>query len=477
MRIPKTSIRTTWKADWLIEFSIALVVVGILTREWIFAAVGTGGCFALVTLCFIFSRRLSILRSGLQIVERLSRSKVFLGGSLEGELKILNACRITAQILTVQPVLEKALTFQLQSALDRLLQPGSTASSRFMITPFARGRFQISAFVLMLTDSKGLFTGELRQPQADWIEVYPSTGVAEPLTPLALYGGRVVFLRSLSGDDYAGIRQYAPGDEFHRIEWKATARLRTLMVEEFHPERETTLQILIDAGKTMQQRSYVGTRLDEALAAAGLLTESASASRTQVGIYVYNESGLAKALRPTTSEQQLTSLRELSLALQGEGRSVEPALPLPAPKRPPVASMPTLLVSERVVTFMRLLRLRLGLGYRQTGVYRALKEATLMGGRCLMIVLTDLQTNNEALLEAASAQQERGVHTVIAQIGAAWRLRSSPEEAYVEYQRNSRILRRIEELGLTAFDLRPESLVQTLAQHVGKFMTVATGRQ
>jgi uncharacterized protein (DUF58 family) len=84
------------------------------------------------------------------------------------------------------------------------------------------------------------------------------------LTPLALYGGSLDIVRKgPAGGDYAGTHEYVPGDEYHRVDWKATARHQTLMVKEFHPETETSLQILVDAGKSMKQRSYVATRFED----------------------------------------------------------------------------------------------------------------------------------------------------------------------------------------------------------------------
>lgn len=83
------------------------------------------------------------------------------------------------------------------------------------------------------------------------------------------------------------------------------------------------------------------------------------------------------------------------------------------------------------------------------------------------IVLTDLQTDDSALLEAVSTQQQQG-RTVVAQIGAAWRLSLSLEEAYVEYQSNHRILQRLRHLGLAVFDIKPERLIESVAQQISK---------
>jgi uncharacterized protein (DUF58 family) len=439
-----------------------LVLLGILTREIAFASVGIGTLLALSVLGFIFHRRLGILQKHLHVVQRLSRTRVPLGDSVDGELTIRNGSPFTAQILSAQPVVDKALSFRPQTSFNQLLRSGSRSSSKFTITALAKGRFQISGFMLTFTDARGLFTGEVRCGQADWFEVSLGMGAPIPMSPMRLYGGSPEILRRVPrGTEYAGIREYVPGDEYHRVEWKATARLRTLMVKEFHPETRATLQILIDTGRTMHQESYVANRLDEALAVAQLLTESVVGSGNRVGIWVYNETEIVKAMKPAMAEEQLVNLRDLALTVGGQTINEEPAtrVPLPRASWPGTLSLPH---GEGVARFLRLLKLKLGSGYRKTGVFKALAEATKIGLGLTVIVLTDLQTNNYGLSKAVSTYRRQGDQMIVAQIGASWRLRGGLEEAYTEFERNSRTLKSLRQLGLPVFDLRPDRIATVL---------------
>jgi len=467
VRIPKTSVQTSWRADWLVEFSIALIALAFLAREIFFAVVGAGILLALASLGLLFHRRLGVLRSELHVVERLPKARTFLGDSIEGDLTIRNGSRLAARILAVRPVVERGLSVKLSSSFNQLLRPYTASSSKFEIRSLKSGRFRISGFTLAFTDSRGLFAGEVNYEQDDWVEVYPGVRTKAPITPLRLYGGSPEVIRKgPAGMDYAGIRQYAPGDEYHRVEWKATARLRTLMVKELHPETQTTLQILIDAGRTMHQQSYAGTKLDEAFAVAQLLTQSVIGSGNCAGIWVYNETEIVGGTRPAKAAEQLVALQNLALTLRTQGSDGKSATRIQS-FRMPWRATSMLTRGERLAMFMRSLKLKLEVGYQKTGVYKALAEATKTGFEQFFIVLTDLQTNNEVLSEAALAQRE-GNRTIIAQIGAAWRVSSSLDEAYAEYQRNSRTLQRLQHAGLTVFDLRPERLIETVAQEMSK---------
>jgi uncharacterized protein (DUF58 family) len=155
----------------------------------------------------------------------------------------------------------------------------------------------------------------------------------------------------------------------------------------------------MDAGRTMHQSSYVGTKYAEAVAVAWLLVESTIRSRNPVYVSIYNESRIL-GVKGATAREQLVNLQELSLA-EAHSSSTEAVecvpLSLSSTKR-----VPDSLRSERMAFFLRLLTSKLGLSYRKTGVYKALTEAMRMSPDGVFIVLTDLQRNVDALLAAVS---------------------------------------------------------------------------
>ena len=462
MRIPKTSIRTTWRTDWLVEFSIALVALAFLTRESILAVVGAGILLSLVSFALLFHQRLGILGRELDVVERLPRARVVLGDTVEGGLSIRNRSRFVARIVAVTLIVEKGLSFRPSSFSRRLLRPGGALSSKFEIISQESGRFQISGLAVTFGDTRDLYVGEVKYAQTVWMEVFPGMRTRLPLTPLRIYGGSPEILRRIpAGIDYADIREYVPGDEYHRVEWKATARLRRLMVKEFHPETQTTLQILIDAGRTMRQQSYVGTKLDEAFAVADLLVESTVGSGNRIAISVYDEVHVLRTIGPAAIQEQRTSLRELSLSLGAHvARGPQSVITRSLRLRRPVSDQS----HDRPLTaFLRSLELALGLGYRKTGAYKSLVEAMRADSGCL-IILTDLETNSNPLLKAVTTQQ-RLVRVFVGQIGAAWRLNPNLEEAYALYQKNRRDLQQLQRSGLIVFDVRPERFVETVTKY------------
>jgi hypothetical protein len=105
-------------------------------------------------------------------------------------------------------------------------------------------------------------------------------------------------------------------------------------------------------------------------------------------------------------------------------------------------------------------------------VYEALTEAAKTGLNFL-VVLTDLR--NDVLVEAVLTQREEG-RIIVAQLSASWRFSVSLDEAYAEYQRNSQTIQRLQGLGLTVFDARPEKLVETVTQEMSKRNSILSAR-
>jgi uncharacterized protein (DUF58 family) len=220
----------------------------------------------------------------------------------------------------------------------------------------------------------------------------------------------------------------------------------------------------------MGQQSYVGTRLDEALAVAQLLVQAATTLETTVGLYFYDETHLVKALKSAVGDEQLVALRNFTppskpSAGTGTARGVSKPLGLVRSVLPQ---------NDQVVAFLRLLRLTLGQGYRNAGIYKAIEEATLVDSESVLVVLSDLESNVDALLEAASTPIEGGGRIVVSQIGAVWRLSPSLEQGYGEHQRNLVTLKRLQAQGLTAIDVRPEQLMDAIANFLGRNLEITS---
>lgn len=101
--------------------------------------------------------------------------------------------------------------------------------------------------------------------------------------------GQVPSRRIGAGTEFWGVRDYAPGDEVRRINWKASARLERLYTNEYEGERSGDVVIVLDA----RHESFVGTDADNPIehgvrAALGI-ADRVLAAKNRAGLLVQRQ--------------------------------------------------------------------------------------------------------------------------------------------------------------------------------------------
>jgi uncharacterized protein (DUF58 family) len=111
-----------------------------------------------------------------------------------------------------------------------------------------RGRVTVTGFEISTRFPLGLFRLRRRLRARDVeIVVYPKPErVGDELHLLPADAGRLESPRHGAGYDLHSLREYQPRDDVRRIDWKATARARRLIVREFNAEDERRVHVALD---------------------------------------------------------------------------------------------------------------------------------------------------------------------------------------------------------------------------------------
>jgi uncharacterized protein (DUF58 family) len=118
------------------------------------------------------------------------------------------------------------------------------------------------------------------------------------------------------GTAFAGLREYAVGDDPRRIDWKATARRDALITREFTAEQGQTVMIAVDAGRLMTQLVDGDVaRFEYALSSALVLADVAAESGDQVGLIVFDDEVRAY-VPPAKGAVALQRLRDALVPVQ-----------------------------------------------------------------------------------------------------------------------------------------------------------------
>jgi uncharacterized protein (DUF58 family) len=201
-----------------------------------------------------------------------------------------------------------------------VVPPRGRAAAATTIRPRRRGRFTPTELVLRVEGPLGLVARQGRRRLPGVLRVYPpfhSRDEAE----LRVNKARIleVGLRSAQGrgggTEFDSLREYGVDDEFRRIDWAATARSRSTIVRTYRAERNQTVLLLLDAGRTMAGRVAEVPRLDHAMDAVMMLTALATRLGDRAGLVAFDREVRA-VVSPGHARDQLSRVTEAMYQLE-----------------------------------------------------------------------------------------------------------------------------------------------------------------
>ncbi|MDJ0782036.1 MAG: DUF58 domain-containing protein [Desulfosarcinaceae bacterium] len=92
-----------------------------------------------------------------------------------------------------------------------------------------------------------------------------------------------------SGIEFEEVREYTPGDEVKRIDWKVSARLGRPFVKRYREERELIVMLLIDLSASNRFGTTQATKRDTIAEAAAILAFNAIRNNDKVGAILFTD--------------------------------------------------------------------------------------------------------------------------------------------------------------------------------------------
>lgn len=188
------------------------------------------------------------------------------------------------------------------------------------VRPGRRGRFEPGRVALRVAGPLGLMA---RQRTVDVpgrlkvVPAFPSRADAELRLARARrleLGLRTVRLTG-TGTDFDQLREYTPDDDFRRIDWAATARSSTAVVRTYRAERNQTVLVLVDVGRTTAGRVADVPRLEHLLDATFALVTVATGLGERVGVIAFDDQVRA-SVPPSHRADQLARVVDATYELE-----------------------------------------------------------------------------------------------------------------------------------------------------------------
>ncbi len=111
-----------------------------------------------------------------------------------------------------------------------------------------RGRFLIKDFELSTKFPFAFFRHRRRLSarETELIVLPPVEPLGSEIDDIPLEAGQLISQKRGSGQDLLSLRDYLPNDDLRRVDWKATARSRGLIVREFAAEDDRKITVILD---------------------------------------------------------------------------------------------------------------------------------------------------------------------------------------------------------------------------------------
>lgn len=203
------------------------------------------------------------------------------------------------------------------------LQPGRPVSLEYAVEPAVRGPHAVGPLRVRTRDPFGLRVHEEPVGEETRFDVWPQRAelrkvpgrVRRPEILLSLHPVR----RAGDGAEFHAIREYAPGDPPRAVNWRASARSKSLMVNQRIHESQTEITIVVDARWIADSGRRDQTPLVWASRAALSLVAKSVRDRDRVRCFAYGDG--TTDLTGRTGAQTLEAVRTYLGSALGAGET------------------------------------------------------------------------------------------------------------------------------------------------------------
>ncbi len=399
---------------------VSLLVVGIFLSNTLILLSA-----ALLFLFFLFEgvsfrRAVNLVKDSLTLESRPSTIETTVGRPFKVETVVTNASHSEFSIVRFSHNLPPQIDEESHGPRTLTLQSYGKQHIETLLKTKIPGRLEITTSTTLLERRAHLFRQAVAFPDKVIIIARPlASRSVDPIEAGVLADLAVDHVRRGTGTDLAGIRPFNIHDDFHRIDWKATARTGKLMTRESYLERDPTVILMVDVSSSMNTRRYESSILEAFLSEAGNLL-AAIRPTSPMGLILYDRREVVANIEPmqgvNSRERILRALLErvktTSAPARLERRTILPyadlARELKALMRDSAFAAKTRGYWERLSTFASIVLpfyQRVESKYfermRRQGAFKAFETICAFSEPVLAIAISDGRANLDGLVEGA----------------------------------------------------------------------------
>jgi uncharacterized protein (DUF58 family) len=202
------------------------------------------------------------------------------------------------------------------------LTPGDRVVLTTPLLPRRRGDLRAIGVTVRLRGPLGLASRQRTRPVDGAVRALPPFDsrkhLPSRLARLRELDGRAAVRVRGQGTEFDSLREYVQGDDVRSIDWRASARSRSVVVRTWQPERDRRVVLVLDTSRTSAGRVGDVPRLDSAMDAVLLLASLATRAGDRVD-FVAGDRRVRRRLR-------FAGNRDIAARLQESMATLDPVI-------------------------------------------------------------------------------------------------------------------------------------------------------
>lgn len=287
------AIRDTYLNDrffWMLGILILCYVLGFAAAPIFTLAKG----LSILALALVFLDGYLLFGRPLRFDCERRLPKLFnLGDPNTVRLRIANRNPIRLRLRVIDEV---PMQFQIRDfKQDIQLAPGAEKELRYELRPVQRGEYAFGETNLFVVSGLGLIERRMRYHEEPMtIPVYPSVVQMKNMelqafNRLTTQKGIKKIRRIGHSYEFEQIKSYVRGDDYRSINWKASSRRASLMVNQYEDERAQQVYCFIDKSRVMRMPFQGLSLMDYAINACLVISNIALQKYDRAGLITFSD--------------------------------------------------------------------------------------------------------------------------------------------------------------------------------------------
>jgi len=185
---------------------------------------------------------------------------------------------------------------------------------QYPLRPLTRGEYVFGNTLLFIKSKLGIIERRYEVKTTQAVAVYPSVLLMKQLelktfTRISHHFGIKKLRRIGHSYEFEQIKNYVRGDDYRRINWKATSRRSELMVNQYEEEKSQQVFCIIDKSRSMRMPFNGLTLLDHSINTALVLSNTALRKDDKVGLLTFSNV-INRLVKPDKGTRQLKHILE-----------------------------------------------------------------------------------------------------------------------------------------------------------------------